>query len=165
MLRILVVACVAAVALCVGASAALADPPTRDPIPSDPIAFPAGLVCPFPILLEVTFNRQTQITFSSGRMLIVGPFKTRITNEDTDESVDLNVPGPIRVEQNPDGTWHVIGTGTTLFYFFPGDLGPGQPGALLYGTGLTEETISADFSTILSYRHVGTTENLCETLA
>lgn len=165
MLRILVVACVAAVALCVGSSAALADPPTRDPIPSDPIAFPAGLVCPFPVLLEATFNKQTQITFSSGRMLIVGPFKTRITNEDTDESVDLNVPGPIRVEQNPDGTWHVIGTGTTLFYFFLGDLGPGQPGALLYGTGLTEETISADFSTILSYRHVGTTENLCETLA
>jgi hypothetical protein len=113
----------------------------------------------------VTFNKQTQTFFANGRLLVTGPFKTRITNVATGAYVDRNAPGAIRVEQNPDGTWHVVGTGTTLFYFFPDDLGPGRPGALLYGTGRTEETITADFGRILSYRHVGTTENLCETLA
>ena len=165
MARALRATALAAVVAFVLAAPAVADPPARDPVPSTPLAFPAGSVCPFPVLGEVTFNKQTQMTFSDGRVLIVGPFKARITNEATGESVERNAPGPIRIEQNPDGTWHVIGTGTTEFLFVADDLGPGQPGALLYGTGLTEETISADFSRVLSYRHVGTTENLCETLA
>ena len=165
MARTLRFVALAAVVACAVAPAATADPPEREPVPSDPVEFPAGIVCPFPVLLEVTFNEQTQTFFANGRLLVTGPFKTRITNVATGESVERNAPGAIRVEQNPDGTWHVIGTGTTLFYFFENDLGPGQPGALLYGTGRTEETISADFSTVLSYRHVGTTENLCETLA
>jgi hypothetical protein len=165
MARALRFVALAAAVACTIAPAAAADPPERVPVPSDPVAFPAGTVCPFPVLLEVTFNKQTQTFFANGRLLITGPFKTRVTNVATGESVERNAPGAIRVEENADGTWSVVGTGTTLFFFFADDLGPGQPGALLYGTGRTEETATADFSRILSYRHVGTTENLCETLA
>ena len=118
MARALRATALAAVVAFVLAAPAVADPPARDPVPSTPLAFPAGTVCPFPVLGEVTFNKQTQMTFSDGRVLIVGPFKARITNEATGESVERNAPGPIRIEQNPDGTWHVIGTGTTLFFFF-----------------------------------------------
>lgn len=155
---------VAAAAL-VAAAIAGAEPPTRDPLVAEPFLFPAGLVCPFPVLLEPTQNGQTIKTFSDGSFVITGRFRTRVTNLASGRSIEINNPGPIFVSQNPDGTWAVKGTGTNAFYFFPGDLGPGQPGALLKLEGLTLETISESFDTILSFRHAGKTENLCDTLA
>jgi hypothetical protein len=104
--------------------------------------------------------------FSDGRVTVTGAYKARLTNLSTGEFVDVNAPGPITIVPNPDGTLTVSGRGRTLFFFFPGDLGPGKPGALLYMTGLVVETLTGDFSATLSFRHEGgTTEDLCETLA
>lgn len=149
-----------------GSQAALADPPTREPLVADPLSFGAGEVCSFPLTLSAERNRQQIISFSDGRINIVGSFWTRVTNDATGESIILNTSGPGFITPNPDGTVTLKVTGKSLFYFFPGDLGPGQPGALLNMTGLVVETLPADFSAILSFTHTGgTTENLCETLA
>ena len=145
--------------------AAGAEGPSRDPLVAEPFLFPAGLVCPFPLLIEPTANGQTVKTFPDGSVMITGRLRVSITNLATGESLEINGPGPIFVSQNADGTWNVKGTGTNVFYFFPGDLGPGRPGALLRLEGLTLETISADFSVVLSFTHAGKSENLCETLA
>ena len=34
------------------ASAGLAQPPVKEPLVSEPMEFPAGVVCPFPVALE-----------------------------------------------------------------------------------------------------------------
>ena len=146
---------------------ALAAPPDRTPAVAEPITFEAGEVCPFPVSLAPVGDRRQKITtFADGRQIITASFRARVTNEDTGRSIVVNNSGPASITPNPDGTVTVKVTGRSLFYFFPGDLGPGQPGALLYMTGLVVETLPADFSAILSFTHTGgTTENLCETLA
>jgi len=161
-------ALLAAIVLSVAfAQPALADPPTREPAVVGPISFAALEVCPFPVSLAPVGDRRPKITtFADGRQIITGFFGARVTNDATGESIVLNNSGPAFITPNPDGTVTVKVTGRSLFYFFPGDLGPGQPGALLNMTGLVVETLPADFSAILSFTHTGgTTENLCETLA
>jgi len=148
------------------ASSALAAPPTRTPVPSGPLEFRGGLVCSFPVLLETVENSQVIKTFADGRQIVTGHYVTRVTNLDTRQAVIRRNSGPIFVTPNADGTVTVKGAGQTLFFFFPGDLGVGEPGALLFMTGLVVETLPADFSAILSFSHKGgTTENLCTTLA
>lgn len=150
-----------------GSQAALADPPTREPLVLDSVSFGAGEVCTFPLTLSTERNRQQIISFSDGRIKIVGSFWTRITNHTTGESIVVNTSGPFFAKSNPDGTETWRGAGRFLWFFFPGDLGPGEPGALLLTTGLSVEIVDLDStSPILSFtRKGGTTENLCETLA
>lgn len=158
------VVAISLISLLVAASSASATPPVRFPVgPADGIL--EG-VCPFPVQFEDLQNTQVITVFSDGRLTVTGAFKSRLTNLSTGEFVDVNAPGPITITPNPDGTLTVSGRGPTLFFFFPGDLGPGKPGALLYMTGLVVERVTGDFSAILSFRHNGgTTEDLCETLA
>jgi hypothetical protein len=158
-------ATLAALVVATFAPAALAEGPTREPLPSDPLEFPAGLVCPFPVLIEAATNKQTITTFPSGRVMITGAFRGRVTNLASGESLELNMPGPAVLTTNEDGTISLKATGRTLFFFFPGDLGSGQPGALLSLSGHVEEVLTGDFSAVISFDHVGTSENLCETLA
>ncbi len=150
--------------LLVAASSASATPPTRFPL--GPTDGTLEGVCPFPIGFEDLQNTQVVTVFSDGRSTVTGAYKSRVTNLNTGEFVDVNAPGPITITPNSDGTLTVTGRGPTLFFFFPGDLGPGKPGALLYMTGRVVERVTGDFSAILSFRHQGgTTEDLCKTLA
>lgn len=153
--------------LLAGSQAAFADPPDIEPLVADDLVLAAGEVCEFPVTLSAVTNRQQVITFTDGRTFIVGSFRTRVTNEDSGESIVVNNAGPFFVSPNPDGTTLTVkGTGKFLWYAFPGDLGPGEPGALLLTTGLTVETLPLDGSAVISFvRKGGTTENLCETLA
>ena len=151
-----------------GSQAALADPPTREPLVAEPLSFGPGEVCSFPLTLSAVRNRAQVITFSDGRVKIVGSFWTRITNDATGESIVVNTSGPFSSRPNPDGTETWRGAGRFLWYFLPGDLGPGEPGALLLTTGLSVEIVnpSPGAFAILSFtRKGGTTENLCQTLA
>ena len=144
--------------------------PERFPANNPLLTFDAGQVCSFAIRLEPIGDKQVVKVFSNGRVMITGRLSGRISRLDAEgnavESTTVNVSGPIVLTFNDDGTINVKGTGNTLFFFFPGDLGPGQPGALLSMTGLVEEVVNADFDEIISFSHRGgTTENLCETLA
>jgi hypothetical protein len=165
-IRLTVSMIVAAVAISLfGSQPALADPPT--PAVFDPISFAAGEVCEFPLTLSAERNRARMITFSDGSFTIVGSFLTRVTNDATGESIVINASGPFFFKPNPDGTTVTMrGAGRFIWWFFPGDLGEGEPGALLLTTGLSVQTAPLDVSTITSFmRKGGTTENLCETLA
>lgn len=158
------VVAISLISLLVAASSASATPPVRFPV--GPADGTLEGVCPFAVGFEDLQNTQVITVFSDGRLTVTGAFKSRLTNLSTGEFVDVNAPGPITIAPNPDGTLTVSGRGPTLFFFFPGDLGPGKPGALLYMTGLVVERVTGDFSAILSFRHNGgTTEDLCETLA
>lgn len=160
------IAFIVTLAAIAGGQPALAGGPTKEPAPLDPITFAAGVVCPFRLTLTAETNKQSLKIFPSGRVMINGSFRAGVTNESTGESIVVGNSGPLTITENPDGTFTIRARGKSLFFFFPGDLGPGQPGALLYMTGLLVEVVSADFSTIISFTHDGgTTENLCETLA
>jgi hypothetical protein len=149
--------------LLIAADAAWADKPERFPL--GPTGGTLEGVCPFPVGAEEIKNSQVVTIFSDGRTIITGGFKLRLTNLATGESRDFNAPGKITLIPNADGTLTTIGTGRTLFYFFPGELGPGEPGALFYQSGRTVELTTPDYSQFFSVEHEGTRENLCVTMA
>jgi hypothetical protein len=147
------------------APAASATPPVREPVESPPIEFAAGEVCGFPVRLEATVNKGKATTFSDGRTRFTGSFRTLVTNLSTGESLELNTPGPVLITPTPT-TLVVRGSGATLFFFFPDDLGPGEPGALLYVRGQLRETLNAEGTELVGPVTItGRVENICDTLA
>ena len=163
--RVILLAIAGVVVTALSAPPASAAPPVRVPAEFAPIEFAAGEVCGFPLRLEATVNKQTITTFSDGRILITGAFRARATNLSTGESVELNTPGPLHIRPNPNGTLSVRGTGPTVFFFFPGDLGPGEPGALLYVRGQLRETVNAEFTAVVGPVTIrGRVQNICDTL-
>ena len=153
----------ASVALIV--SAADAAKPTRFPLVAGPLVLTG--VCPFPIEIDIVANRQTVTDFSSGKETILGDFVGRVTNlADPTKSLQLNIPGPLFITPNADGTFTLKGTGRNIFYFFANQLGPGEPGALLLLTGKTTELFDAGFNLVPgSFEHSGGVQNLCPVLA
>lgn len=134
----------AVLAFCLSAAQpALGAGPTREPVPSDSLSFRAGLVCDFPVLIEATRNKATIKTFVNGRLMISGPFFTRVTN--------TGLGGRSITFNNSD---------SRSSYFFAEDVGGRR---LLRMTGLVRETLAATGITAFSHTG-GTTENLCVTL-
>lgn len=149
--------------LLIAADAAWADKPTRFPL--GPVSGTLEGVCPFAVGITELQNSQVVTIFSDGRTIITGGFKLRLTNLTTGEFRDVNAPGKVTLIPNPDGTLTTVGTGRTLFYFLPGELGPGEPGAFFYLSGRIVEVTTPDYSQFFSVQHEGTTENLCVTMA
>jgi hypothetical protein len=156
---------VAVLGILLSAQLALAKAPSREPFIQEPVTFAAGEVCSFQLRLENVRGGQTLTTFANGVVKITGSVWTRVTNVDAGKSITVNASGPATITPNADGTVALKATGRFLFFFFPGEIGPGRDGALLLTTGLALETLSADFSRIISFSHPnGTTEDLCQTL-
>jgi hypothetical protein len=81
-------------------------------------------------------------------------------------SIDINMSGPGRITLNEDGSLSVRVEGRNLVFFFPGDLGPNEPGALYLTTGLITETISPLGEVVPgTFAATGTVTNLCTLLA
>jgi hypothetical protein len=133
--------------------------------------FPAGLVCPFTVSFQDVVDRKFQIVYPNGFFRILGHRVLEVANEDTGESRTFVLSamftfvfdGP-RIE--------AIGHGPSMSFFLPGDLGEGQPGAILYTRGQTDEIDefpgprpNALGGTVISFTATGTTENLCQTMA
>ena len=89
--------------------------------------------------------------------------KVRATNLDSDEALDLNISGPGFFIPNPDGSFTLDAHGTWLFWFFPGDLGPGSPGRLFVNNGHFIETFGPGGLTI--DKQTGSQEDICAALA
>jgi len=142
-------------------SAASADRPARDFLPAGD--FTLSGICPFDVFVEIIENKEFISTFSDGRLLITGTFKVRVTNLDSDESLDLNISGPGFVIPNPDGSVTLDAHGTWLFWFFPGDLGPGSPGRLFVNNGHFVETFAPGGITI--DKQTGSQQDICAALA
>jgi hypothetical protein len=145
---------------------ATADKPLKLPVVFGSLTLDG--VCDFPVLIEaVGPQNQKIITFSDGRQVINGQLFARVTNLDRPSNTwEGTASGPIFVTPNPDGTLSVKGTGINLWYFFPGDVSEGAPGALYWVRGLSEEILDANGVPVPgTFVHHGAIENLCETLA
>jgi hypothetical protein len=155
------------------ATAATAAKPVKGPCTSctPSASFPAGLICPFAFSFADVVDNRFQITYPNGLLRIAGHRVIRVTNDDTQESRIFALNGMITIAV--DGA-RVVTTshGPFLWGFVPGDLGEGQPGALLYVRGQAQEVDeypgphpNAFGFTTLSFEVRGTSENLCETMA
>jgi hypothetical protein len=145
---------------------AAADKPLKVPVVIEPLTLTG--VCDFPVLLEaVGPQNQKIITFSDGRQIINGQLTVRATNLDDPSKVwQGTASGPLILDPLPDGSLAVKGTGVNLWYFFPGNLGAGEPGALLLVKGLSTEVLDPAGEVVTgSFVHRGSIENLCVTLA
>jgi hypothetical protein len=112
---------------------AAADKPTREFVPAPSEFTIDSSICGFDVLVEVLTNNQYAITFSNGMTTVVGALSVRLTNlDDPTHSIVLNIPGPGFFDESGA----LKATGPWLFFFFPGDLGPGSPGVLAYTVGL-----------------------------
>ena len=155
------VACAFAVVLATAAVAS-ADAPTREPVVLSDTTLPAD-ICGFPIDVTFLVTNQTMTTFSDGRILITGALEVRLTSQTT--SIVLNVSGPTTITPNGDGTFTIKSGGRSVFFFFPGELAAGSPGAFLLTTGLATEQVTATFAPIPGTFAANRAEDLCAVLA
>jgi hypothetical protein len=139
-----------------------ASKPVREPLPA--ADFTLEDVCSFDVLLEVTTNKEFITTFSNGRQLITGAFRVRVTNVESDESLDLNIPGPGALTENADGSLTLESHGPWLLWFFPGDLGPGSPGQLFVNNGNFVQTFQPGGAVMID-KQTGTQTDICAALS
>jgi hypothetical protein len=100
------------------APAALADKPTREPLPS-PSFFISGS-CSFDVQLDILVNKEFITTFTSGKQIITGRLVVRVTNlSDPTKSAVLQVSGPGIEDLSDPSTFNLSGTS---LIFFPGVL-------------------------------------------
>jgi hypothetical protein len=163
--RTLAVTCALAAVAAAAAGVAAADRPIREPAEAVSFDFPAGLVCPFPVVGEPVEDRQTVTTFASGKVLYTGFFSARLTNADTGAGLTLNASGPVTVV--PVGDNIVVSSGgPVIFFFFPGDAGPGDDsvGRTYLFRGQTEVLVDPDTFTFLSFSYRGSATDVCALL-
>ena len=142
---------------------ASADKPIREFTPIED--FVIEDVCAFPVEYNVLANKEFATTFSDGRQLITGKLKVRLTNlDDPSKSLSVNISGPGVIRVSEEGVFTLKATGRWLFFFFPGDFGPGEPGLMVVTTGRAILRIDADGTFSFSHPR-GTTRNVCAALA
>ena len=146
-------------------------PPTREPneLPTEPFIFTNTLdgdPCSFPVLLEITTNKEILTTFTrqSGVTSIhtTGALKVRLTNTVTGKTIDRNISGPILATENSDGSLSQKGTGPALWVFDPG-VAPELP-RLVIIKGKTESILGPGTAFTFISRQ-GTYEDICAALA
>ena len=162
MRRSLFVALGVAIVLALGGQPANAGKPERNPIPPFHDTFEAGVACPFAVAVDQLRINERITILSNGRVFLTGNSVQRITNLDNEKSVVVNASGPFTLTE-ANGVVTFIARGRNIFTFFQDQLGPGSPPAILVTTGLAIYTQSE--SGITFSHDVGTTENLCLTLA
>jgi hypothetical protein len=163
--RLLTLLATAVAMTAVIAPSASATKPVRFPLPPLPSTLPAD-ICGFPIDVETLSINQTGTVFSNGVFMANGKLKARLTNAaDPTNSADLNISGPGKLIPQPDGSLFIKAEGASLFFFFPGQLGPGSPGALLLVHGLVTELIDASGNVVPgSFGPRGNVQDVCAML-
>ena len=150
------------------AGGAGATKPIRNPaVGPGSFTFPAGVVCPFPVFAEALENRQTETIFSNGDIQYTGFFLTRVTNAAKPEnSLTLVSQGPARLSFG-ETTFRLTTRGPIIFFFFPGDAGPGDDstGRTYFFHGRTETEIDLATGLFLSFSSTGKMDDLCAALA
>jgi hypothetical protein len=157
MLRVLALVASLAAALAF-ASAASADKPVKEPSPSPDVS---GSFCDdFDVLVHPIADKGEAITFPSGATIITGQLMVELTNLETDETVAVNISGPVFI--SADGNTAIL-SGRSLLLGEAGDLGPGSPATLLITSGPTVLTVDSEGN--VSYTTSGHTIDMCEVLA
>jgi hypothetical protein len=142
---------------------ASADKPTREFLPSEDFVIEG--ICSFSVDVHILANNSFITTFSDGRQLITGTLKVRLTNlDDPSKSLEVNISGPGVQRVTEEGEFVLMAEGRWLFFFFPGDLGAGDPGFLAITTGLAILRIDTEGNFSFTHR-TGTTTDVCVALA
>lgn len=144
------------------ASAGLAQPPVKEPLVSEPMEFPAGVVCPFPVLGESVSGNESITFFASGRFHITGEGSTRFTNLETQESIVLDTSGVVTFTPLEDGNLAITGSGRNLFFFLPQDV---EGAGLFLITGRISEILDSSTDTITSSSSTGRRVDVCAALS
>jgi hypothetical protein len=98
---------------------AVADPPTREPLPAPPTFTIIGS-CAFDVQADVLVNKEFITTFTSGRQIVTGRLVVRVTNlSDPSKSLVLQINGPAI---NDLATPNVLNLSGSSLIFFPGVL-------------------------------------------
>jgi hypothetical protein len=133
--------------------AASAGQPIREPLLFED--FTLENVCPFPVLVEATAQKEFITFFADGRVQVTGKFFVRLTNTSTGQSLDLNISGPAILA--PVERYF----GRSIILLFPTDAsGPG----LVLTTGRTD-IIRAEDGSIVQFDPRGRTVDVCAALA
>ena len=160
MRRAAVLFCGALVAL-VFAAGANSGGPIREPVIIEPFSFEAGDTCAFPVTVEALRNKEIVKDFGD-HAIITGRLFARVTNDRTHESIVINISGQAKLVFGEDSLTQ-YSRGLNLNFFFPGDLGPGAKGAILWTRGPINLRFSEAGLEIL--RMAPNVTNLCEVLA
>jgi hypothetical protein len=113
----------------------------------------------------LSWNRQLQserlstaavTEFGDGRVVVIDQAFPRMTNAETGESiVHHSQSRAIDAYDASTNQVRAVSSGTSFWWFFPGDAGPfgvvGEPGALLSMTGYIEATFDADTGAVTSF--------------
>jgi hypothetical protein len=160
---------VVVLAACTAAFVPAADSakPIRNPfVAPPPTTFPEGMVCPFEVFAETVENRQTETTYSDGTTKITGFFSTRVVNTENDKELTLVSGGSVRLSLE-GANLRVEVRGPIIFFFFPGDVGPGDVsvGRTYYFHGYTSAVVDLSTFVGLTFEHHGEATDLCAALA
>jgi hypothetical protein len=107
--------------------------PVKEFLPFEGATLPG--ICPFAVQIDVLANKEYSKTFSSGRMLVTGVLKIRLTNLESEKAIVANISGQGVFRFHEDGSLTLHAHGNWLFFFFPGQLGPGEPGRMFLNSG------------------------------
>jgi hypothetical protein len=164
--QVIAIVAVVAASLVFLSATASAVKPNREPLAIEPVVVED--VCSFPVLLEPVVNKEFITTFfdkegNITKQLITGRLVSRLTNLETDQSVVVNTSGPGKLTFEGDTTF-LEGHGLWLLFFFPEQLGVGDPGLLLIVKGSFLLTIGPSGTETLSNVR-GNITDVCELLA
>jgi hypothetical protein len=127
----------------------------------EPAPLPESFVdptCGFPILIEVLDQNEFIKIFDSGRAIVTGTLKIRMSAGEN--SIELNISGPLHTSE--DGTL-VLG-GRSVNPFPAGALGPGSGPVILLNSGRMVVTFDQEGNPTL-IDIVGRSTDLCAVLA
>jgi hypothetical protein len=124
-------------------------------------------VCPFDLGITVLEDNVHTTTFfdqdgNVTRLHSSGTLVVELSNEQTGDSMVANISGPGTVTFTDDSEV-LEAVGPWLFFFFPGDLGEGEPGMALLTTGRFVVEFSAEDVSILEQR--GRVVDVCALLS
>jgi hypothetical protein len=139
-----------------------ADKPVKFPTPAEDFTITGA--CSFDVGVEFLTNKSFAIVFDNGVTISAGSLEVRLTNEsDPSKSIEVNISGPGKFAPTADGGFVVEARGPWLFFFTPGELGPGSPGMLVLTRG--QAILAVDGSGNASFTPAANTTDLCAALA
>jgi hypothetical protein len=136
------------------APSALADPPTREPLPQPP-TFTISGSCAFDVQLDVLVNKEFITTLTGGRQIITGRLVVRLTNlSDPSKSIVLQINGPGINDLAAPSVFNL--SGSSLVFF---------PGVLVLTRGPISLTFDEEGNVISFTQTSASSVDLCAVLA
>ena len=136
----------------IGAGSAAADKPIKEDAAPFELSLEAGFGCSFPTSLEGSGGFSNVHLDKDGQLRwihVSGHVVIRVTNELTQESIDVNASGPGKLTFDEAGNAVADGSGHWLVFYFPGDSPSSQ--MLLYRGNITLSQAPDGTLTLVSY--------------